>query len=189
MANRWRDTGLRYGIVTRLLHWSMAALICWQFSGLVIGRLFGRSGLTDLLNVTHGSLGTTILIMAAVRALWGFYNLGQRPAHERGPLGLAARVGHVVLYLLMLFVPALALLRAVGSQWGLMLYGFEIVAPGGENVEWMIAPARLLHSTLAWTLLAMIAGHILMVLIHRYLWKDTVLSRMAGRDRQVASAH
>jgi cytochrome b561 len=188
MAHRWRDTGLRYGLVTRLFHWSMAFLICWQFSGLVLGRLFGRSGLTDFLNGTHGSLGTTILIMAAIRALWGFYNLKDRPQHERGLLGFAARAGHVALYLLMLSVPALALLRAFGSEWGLMLYGLQIVERGGENIAWMIAPARLLHSTLAWALLAMIGGHIAMVLIHRFIWKDEVLSRMAGPARQLAPA-
>src|SRR5690606_16732066 len=39
MAHRWRDNGLRYGLVTRILHWSMAVVILWQFSGLVINRL------------------------------------------------------------------------------------------------------------------------------------------------------
>lgn len=187
MAQRWRDTGLRYGPVTRLFHWSMAFLLCWQFSGLVLGRLFGRSWLTDALNGTHGSLGATILIMAAIRALWGVYNLKDRPAHERGLLGLVARAGHALLYLLMLIVPGLALLRAFGSEWGLMLYGLQIVERGGENVAWMIAPARLLHGTLAWTLLAMIGGHIAMVLIHRFIWKDEVLARMAGPSRNAGS--
>lgn len=188
MAHRWRDTGLRYGLVTRLFHWTMAFLICWQFSGLVLGRLFGRSALSDLLNGTHGSLGVTILLMAAIRALWGFYNLKDRPLHERGWLGLAARSGHVLLYVLILAVPALALLRAFGSEWGLTLYGIEVVARGGERVEWMNLPARLLHGTLAWALLAMIGGHIAMVIIHRFVWKDGVLERMAGRERRMQAA-
>jgi cytochrome b561 len=180
MAHRWRDNGLRYGLVTRMFHWSMAFIICWQFSGIVINRLFGRSALTDLLNATHGELGAAILVLAALRALWGFYNLRNRPPHEQGALGLAARAGHVLLYLLMLAIPALALLRATGSEWGLALFGVQIVPRGNERVEWMVAPANLLHGVLAWTLLAMIAGHIAMVLIHRLVWKDEVLRRMAG---------
>jgi cytochrome b561 len=183
MAHRWRDNGLRFGLVTRTFHWTMALIICWQFSGIVVSRLFGRSALTDLLNVTHGELGATILVLAALRALWGFYNLGNRPAHERGALGFAARTGHVLLYLLMLAIPALALLRATGSEWGLTLFGYQLVPRGGENIGWMVAPANLLHGTLAWTLLAMIAGHIAMVLIHRFVWKDEVLRRMAGPAR------
>jgi cytochrome b561 len=180
MANRWRDTGLRYGRITRILHWTIAFLLCWQFSGLVFGRIFGRSSVSDLLNSTHGSLGAAILGLAVARAVWGFLNLKNRPAHERGALGLAARAGHLVLYVLMLAIPAMAILRAAGSQWGLSLFGFQIVPPGGENTTWMMAPANLLHSALAWTLLAMIGGHILMALIHRFIWNDDVVGRMTG---------
>ena len=118
MAHRWRDNGLRYGLVTRILHWSMAVIIFWQFSGLVINRLFGRSALTDMLNGTHGSLGAVILLLAAIRAVWGFHNLRDRPPHEHGPLGFAARAGHTALYMLLLIIPAIALVRAAGSEWG-----------------------------------------------------------------------
>jgi cytochrome b561 len=183
VMRRWRDTGLRYGQVTRCLHWGMALVILWQFSGIVLGRLFGRSALTDILSSTHGELGVTILGLAAIRAIWGLYNLRHRPVHERGLLGAAARAGHVALYLLMLVIPAAALLRAVGSQWGLALFGYQIVPQSGEDIGWMVAPANLLHSLLAWTLLALIGGHIAMALIHRFVWKDAVLGRMAGPAR------
>ena len=188
MAHRWRDNGLRYGPVTRILHWVMALIICWQFSGIVTNRLFGRSGLSDLLNSTHGELGGVILLLAAFRAIWGLYNLQNRPEHERGPLGIAARLGHICLYCLMLLIPAIAFLRAFGSEWGLVLFGFEIVPRGNERVEWMVAPANLLHGVFAWTLLAMIAGHIAMALIHRFVWKDDVVASMAGKVRTLRAA-
>lgn len=181
MAHRWRDNGLRYGLVTRAFHWSMAAILLWQFSGIVINRLFGRSALSDFLNSTHGELGAAILLLAASRALWGFYNLTNRPRHERGILGTAARLGHIGLYVLMLFIPAVAFLRAFGSEWGLALFGIQFVPQGNERVEWMVAPANLLHGIFAWTLLALVAGHIAMALIHRFVWKDEVVGRMAGK--------
>lgn len=183
MTHHWRDTGLYYGLVTRLFHWSMALLICWQFSGMVIGAVFGRSALTDMLNGTHGSLGVTILILAILRAFWGLYNLKDRPAHERNLLGLAARAGHLLLYLLMIVVPGLALLRAIGGNRGLTLWGIQFMEAGGERIGWMTAPASLLHGTLAWLMLAMIGGHIAMVMIHKHVWKDQVLGRMVGRTR------
>ncbi len=188
MAHGLRDNGLRYGRVTRIFHWSMAAILLWQFSGIVINRLFGRSALTDLLNSTHGELGATILLLAALRALWGFYNLKNRPKHENGLLGIAARLGHICLYALMLFIPAIAFLRAFGSEWGLALFGIQIVSQGTENIGWMVAPANLLHGVFAWTLLAMIAGHITMALIHRFVWKDDVINRMAGKIRDLQPA-
>ncbi len=188
MVTGWRDNGLRYGLVTRMFHWSMAAILLWQFSGIVINRLFGRSALTDLLNSTHGELGAAILLLAALRALWGFLNLKNRPKHENGFLGTAARIGHISLYILMLFIPAVAFLRAFGSEWGLALFGFEIVQRNTENIGWMVAPANLLHGVFAWTLLAMIAGHIAMALIHRFVWKDDVINRMAGKTRDLQPA-
>jgi cytochrome b561 len=36
------------------------------------------------------------------------------------------------------------------------------------------------HGLLAWVLLAAIAGHILMVLVHRFIWKDDTVGRMIG---------
>ncbi|WP_312690208.1 cytochrome b/b6 domain-containing protein [Brevundimonas nasdae] len=45
----------------------------------------------------------------------------------------------------------------------------------------MTAPANAAHGLLAWVLLAAIAGHILMVLVHRFVWKDGVAERMIGR--------
>lgn len=182
MQNGWRDTGLRYGRISRGLHWLMALLFLWQFSGIVLYKLFGQSALSDILNLTHGELGLALLFLGAVRAIWGFYNLAQRPTHEFNLIGRAALVGHVVLYLLMLSIPALALLRALGSEWGLAIFGWQIVAQGNPRIDWMVLPANLLHGLFAWVLLAMIAGHIAMALVHRFVWKDAILARMAGRS-------
>jgi cytochrome b561 len=181
MQNSWRDTGLRYGLVTRSLHWLMALLLIWQFSGIVLYKLFGQTAVSDLINLTHGELGLAVLVLAAVRAVWGLYNLKDRPPHESGLLGLAARTGHLMLYLLMLAIPGLALLRAIGSEWGLALFGWQVLPRTDTNVEWMVAPGNLLHGLFAWALLAMIAGHIAMVFVHRHVWKDDILRRMAGR--------
>lgn len=179
MTLGWRDNGLRYGRVTRIFHWSMAAILLWQFSGIIINRLFGRSALTDMLNSTHGELGAVTLLLAALRALWGFYNLRNRPRHEGRALGIIARLGHISLYILMLIIPAVAFLRAFGSEWGLALFGFQIVPRGTENIGWMVMPANFVHGIFAWTLLAMIAGHIGMALIHRFVWRDDIIKRMA----------
>ena len=89
-------------------------------------------------------------------------------------------MGHVLLYALMLIVPSLGLLRLLGNGKAVRLYGVDLRAATGNEVAWMTAPAKLLHSTLAWTLLALIAGHVVMVLVHRYWWRDDIAGRMAG---------
>ena len=36
-----------------------------------------------------------------------------------------------------------------------------------DKIEWMIAPARLLHGNLGWLLLFMVIGHAAMAFVHR----------------------
>lgn len=80
----------------------------------------------------------------------------------------------------MLIVPALALLRQYGSGKPLDVFGVRLIEGGWAEVPWMTAPANAAHGLLAWVLLAAIAGHILMVLVHRFIWKDDTVGRMIG---------
>lgn len=174
------DTTQRYGLITRLLHWAMAALLAWQFGGMILKSVLGRTPLMKFWVGSHASIGSLLLLLILLRCLWALLQLRHRPPLLPGGLGVAARGGHLLLYLLMLVVPALAFLRMIGSGKGVTLFGSQWLAPSGEATTWMMAPANALHGTLAWVLLAAIAGHIVMVLVHRYLWRDGVLARMWG---------
>lgn len=176
-----RDGPQYFGTVSRVLHWAMAALLTWQFGGMLLKEVVGRTPLMAFWVGSHASVGTLLLVLLLLRACWAFIQLPQRPSYHEGLIGRLAVAGHCALYGLMLIVPTLALLRIFGSGRGVRLFGVEIQPPGGEKVEWMMAPANLLHGTLAWTLLALICGHIAMVFVHRWLWRDDVLVRMAGR--------
>ena len=179
MAVQWRDEAERYGMASRVLHWGMAALFGWQFLGMIAKAALGKDPLVGLIAGSHASVGLLILVLAAVRLVWAFANRSGRP-REPSVIGLLARAGHLALYLLMLAVPALALVRAWGSGRGIGFFGIELVAATGHRVETLMAPANALHGPLAWTLLALIVGHIGMVAVHRWLWRDDVLGRMAG---------
>lgn len=180
MATQWRDDGFRYGAVTRVLHWAMALLLAWQFAGMAIKLIVGKAPITAFWVGTHKGVGVILLTLIVLRALWGLYNMKARPAHGGGFWGLAAKVGHLALYALMLIVPALALLRQYGSGKPLDVFGVRLIDGGWAEVSWMTAPANAVHGLLAWVLLAAIAGHILMVLVHRFIWKDGTTRRMIG---------
>ena len=175
------DTPRYYGLVSRTLHWAMAALFLWQFGGMALKSVVGRGPLMKFWVGSHGSVGTLLLTLLIARAIWAFVEHRRRPPYPAGLLGRAARLGHLALYTLMLVVPSLALLRAFGSGKGMSVFGIPLQAPGGAKVDWMTAPANLFHGTLAWVLLALIAGHVAMVCIHRFWFRDDVLHRMAGR--------
>ena len=72
------------------------------------------------------------------------------------------------------------LLEAGGDGKGVTLFGTQWVAPTGQVIPWMTAPANAMHGNLAWLLLALIIGHIVMVVVHQWIWRDGTLSRMLG---------
>lgn len=175
-----KDTPLAYGTVSRVLHWGMALLFAWQFTGMALKLALGRMPLVSFFVGTHASVGSLLLLLVLLRAVWALVQRPQRPPHQSGFVGQLALLGHLGLYLLMIVVPALALLRGFGSGKGVRLFGVQLQQPTGVETGWMVAPGNLLHGNLGWVLLALIAGHVAMVAVHRYLWRDDVASRMIG---------
>lgn len=177
----WRDTPDVYGIVSRCLHWAMAALLAWQWICMACRLALGRTPLTAFMVGSHAPVGTVLLVLVLVRIGWFLLNRRHRPSHHGDRLAGLARAGHAALYALMLVIPALALLRHYGAGRALSLFGVPIMAPREAKIEWMIAPANALHGWLGWLLLALVVGHVGAVLLHRLVWRDGVAARMIGR--------
>lgn len=189
LATPWRDNKLVYGRISRALHWGMAMLFAWQFAGVGFRALGILEPLAKLIASTHGATGTLLLALVLLRGAWGLAHLRRRPAPPaHGPRRLAT-LGHLALYGLMLAVPALALLRTYGMGRAFAPFGIPLFAGFEGRIGWMTAPANALHGLLGWTLLALIAGHVVMAVAHRVFWQDDVLVRMAGSAAPAAAHH
>lgn len=123
-----RDTPARYGRVTRLLHWTIAALILWQFLGMAIKLALGRGPVSGFFVGLHQPVGAVLFALIVLRVAWALLNRRRRPDHGAGLVGTAARLGHLALYALMLAVPSLALLRAWGAERAFQPFGVRIFA-------------------------------------------------------------
>lgn len=178
----WLDSPDRYGRISRWLHWGMALLFAWQFVGMGLRLALGRTPLVSFFVGSHGSVGLLLLILVLLRGAWGLANRRRRPPHGTGWLGRAAALGHGALYLLMVVVPLLAFVRAYGSGRAFTWFNTVPLWGAGPKNEALVAPA-VAHGPLAWTLLALIVGHVAMVLLHRWMWRDQVAQRMVGRVR------
>lgn len=174
------DTQSRYGTISRMLHWTMAALFLWQFTGMLLKVTVGRVPLTGFFLGTHGSIGIILFLLAVIRILWALSHRGQRPQYASGLLGSTAHAGHFLLYTLMAVVPTLAILRMIGSGKPIAFFGMPISAGSGYEVQWMMAPANAAHGLLAWILFVLILGHIAMALIHHFFLKDDNWGRILG---------
>ena len=91
---------------------------------------------------------------------------------------LAAKAGHLALYVLMLAVPVIGMIRQYGGGRGpLKVFGVQVMQGSPEKIEWMSNLGNMAHGKLGWLLFALVAGHIVMVVVHRIQGHD-VLYRM-----------
>ena len=174
----WRDTPQRYGRISRSFHWLMAALFAWQFAGALLYVGIGDTALTRFVGGTHFTMGFTLFVIVLLRGAWGLANLRRRPPHP-GRLGRAAVTGHTVIYVLMIVVPGISLMRQYGSGKPFSPYGIPLMPERADKIAWMMVPGDLLHYWLGFVLLAVVLGHAAMAVLHRVLWKEDVLARMA----------
>lgn len=177
-SSNWLDTPQRYGIVTRWLHWLMAAAFAWQFTSALLHLLAPDTPAEEFFWSTHTSLGFALMVLVVVRAAWGLANLQRRPGHGGGLAGRAVVAGHLLLYTLMIAVPLLALLRAYGRGKGFSPFGMTVMQPTGSEIPALVDLGGALHGELGWVLLALIVGHIAMVAVHRRWGDEDVLARM-----------
>lgn len=117
-SSRWFDSPVRYGGVTRLLHWGMAALFAFQLTGMGLKLALGRHPVSGFFVGLHKPMGTVLMLLILLRGAWGLSQWRKRPPHPPTWIGRAALAGHALLYALMLYVPAVALMREFGSGRG-----------------------------------------------------------------------
>lgn len=183
-ATTLRDHPAGYGVVSRAFHWIMAAFIVWQLVTVLTRVLADETAVATFFWSTHYSVGFTIFVLAILRGVWGLSNLSNRPSHEGPPaLRTAATLGHGAMYALMIVVPVLAILRSANNGRGFSVYGWQLVAPGGEPNPALTAPANAVHGLLGFVLFALIAGHVAFALWHGLVRRDGTLDRMTkGRS-------
>lgn len=174
----------RYDRVAMALHWAVAALIVAAFAlGLTIDD-FPADWKSAAINL-HALVGLSVLALSLARLAW---RLGHRPPPYDPPLGRLigrlAGAGHVLLYVLMIAVPAIGiptlLYRGLGLDFGL----FQIASPLARNRE-VYRPLTEIHELASYLTIALAAGHALAAVYHQVVARDGVLQRMvpgmAGR--------
>jgi cytochrome b561 len=169
----------RYGAVSQIFHWIIAALIVVQFA-LAWSAEDLPNGLHKLaLLARHKSFGMTILMLAILRLLW-------RLTHTAPPLPdgmsrwqrLGARITHVALYTLLFIMPLTGWMMSSAKNYAVSWFGlFTWPNLVGKN-EAAFNFLRATHDTLSNLLFAVAVLHILAALKHHFWNRDDVLVRM-----------
>ncbi len=174
----------RYSRVAIGLHWLIALAIIGNLVGGLTLDLFLDSAdpamkAQGLINIgLHKSMGLTIIVLTLVRIGWRLANPPPPlPAHMTGLERVLARVTHGGFYALMLVLPL--------SGWALVSTGRAPISRFGLfDVPHLpvVASQRGLfgegHELLGWTMIAMLALHMLAASKHHVLDRDDVLASM-----------
>ncbi|ERS86264.1 cytochrome b [Halomonas sp. PBN3] len=174
----WRNTEKGWGLVSILLHWILAVLIVGLF---VLGWWMTGLGYYDpwynLGPWWHRSLGMLVLFATLARIAWRLANPTPRALGHRLER-LAAHLGHLALYVLMLVVLVSGYLISTADGRGISVFdAFSVPAliTGLPNQETL---AGDIHWYAALALMVLAAGHAAAALKHHLIDRHPVLTRM-----------
>jgi cytochrome b561 len=185
-----KSTSTRWGLATRVLHWSIALAVFGMFAaGFYAVNLdhstpAGLRRYNAVINV-HKSCGLLVLMKMVVRVLW---RLSERtpklpstvPAWER----ITARAAHFLLYVGLFVMPISGYLMVIGEGEPVQFFGLTLPRVLELHDPWAAfvaeAVADWTHHTVAFVLLAIVVLHVLGALKNHVIDRNDVLRNMAG---------
>lgn len=177
----WKSTTDRYGRLARLLHWGIALLLIAVFAlGWWTVELSYYDPLYRTIPDLHRSLGVLAAVLIMLRILWkvidGRPATAGRYAWER----LAAKAGHLTLYVLMVAVPVTGYLMSTADGRAVDVFGlFELPAllPASSGREDL---AGRVHYLLAFGGAWLVLLHVAAAFKHQFIDRDGTLRKMIG---------
>ena len=175
-----RNDATHFGIVSRLIHWGMAALILGL---LILGTKLSQlqPGLANLwLYGLHKTLGLTALALVLIRLIW--HRISPPPAPIGPPSAWETRLAegvHHLTYALLVLIPLAGWVYASATGLDIMFADRWVIPPIAPVSEAWENAARLTHSILTKVLMGVLALHVAGAL-KRAIAGDGTLARMIG---------
>ncbi|MDG4883931.1 cytochrome b [Mesorhizobium sp. WSM4884] len=169
----------------KFLHWALFALVILLY-GLTFGEEFYPRGdpAVDAIWRLHISFGLLLAALVFWRvALRGMKGAPSLPAEMTAAEQAAAKVGHFVLYALLVAIPVLGILLTWFRGDALSFFGlFTVPAPFAPDRA-TARTIRELHSLCANGILIVAGIHALAALYHHFVRRDEILTRMLPGNR------
>lgn len=183
------STPIRYGVAAQVFHWATAILVV---SAWFLGREGAESEIYAVENAEalkwHESLGMLVLVILVLRLLWRMIDhVPDDPPMPRWML-LASRLFHRLLYVLLVLVPATAILGAWYSGHALSLFWPGDVPSPVTEMRGFGRTFAEIHGLLANILITIAGLHAVAALIHHFVLRDRLLLSMLPFGR-IPSKH
>ncbi len=169
----------RYGSLSIILHWVMAALIVGVYACILLRESYPQgSDIREGLKTWHFMLGLSVLALVIVRIFARL--LGKAPKIVPEPpawQSWLANSTHLLLYSFMLAMPVAGWLILSASGKTIPFFGFEL-PPLVAQSKMYAGQVKDLHETVGTVAYFLIGLHSVAALFHHYIAKDNVLRRM-----------
>ena len=177
-----KNTLLEFGLLSKLLHWSIAVLILsliW-LGWYMVDLTYYDKWYNDSLHY-HKSLGLIVLALALVKIGWQRYT----PAPDSLPdlktwEKAGAKFMHYVLWGMMLSIPVTGYLISTSAGKPIQLFNWFAIPAVVDVGEALRELAIAVHYYLAYATLLLVAGHAGAALKHHFVNRDSTLKRMLG---------
>lgn len=188
-----KNTAEDYGSIAKWLHWSTAVLFLGSYISVYYRHWFTEKETPEnwIALQLHLSIGATIAVIVALRIIWRLSN--RVPDLEPGTKleHLAAQVGHLALYAIMVIMPVTGYIgTGVNTEYFFLfdIPKFEdtqlfttLVSDGlGMTFKEFEKPVDFIHKDImgAWVVWLLILGHVSAALYHQFVKKDRTLYKM-----------
>ena len=177
-----QNTDQRYGLIAKLFHWLMFALLLGAIIGgnIEAGMPDGQEKYDMIL--LHKSFGSLILFFLLARLAWRLMSL--QPAALAGPVWQQKAAGamHWLLYGLMFAQPMSGVLMSQSAGYPVEVFGAFSLPTLVEKDKAMLDVFHEAHGII-WVLLVVAAvAHVAAALQHHFMKKDNSLRRMTWGD-------
>ncbi|HLD76712.1 MAG TPA: cytochrome b/b6 domain-containing protein [Rickettsiales bacterium] len=167
---------IKYHISSRIIHWLMALIIIITLLLGIYMTKFLPKDATNLIEIynLHKSFGVMALIFIVIRIINRFiHKAPQTPEGFNKIEKFAAHFIHILLYILMIFVPFSGYLMSNFYGFPVHIFSYKMPIIVSNNLQFGAIFLNI-HEILAYSLLAAIIFHILGALKHNDILKRII---------------
>jgi len=171
-----------YSTVAKTLHWVIALMKIVQIPAGIVMHNLPYSEFKFTLYQLHKSSGFVVLILSLIRLGWRLQHPAPAlPAGMKGWERVAARVTHVLFYVVIIGIPLTGWLMVSASTTGIPTKLFFVIpvphlpVPQSEGLEEFFEES---HEYMAKATIGLIVLHVGAALKHQFIARDDTLARM-----------
>ncbi len=188
-----KNTAENYGSIAKWFHWGTAVLFLGSYVSVYYRHWFTEKETPEnwIALQLHLSIGVTIAVVVILRILWRLNNRVPDPEPGTRLEHLAAHLGHMALYAIMIIMPVTGYIgTGVNTEYFFLfdIPKFEdtaifsaLVSDGmGMTFKEFEKPVDFIHKDVmgAWVVWLLILGHVCAALYHQFVKKDQTLYKM-----------